>query len=164
MCYGVVAKASPTQQDEVWPCQSTNLPVTNESRYDHFFSCRICLKLRPQSAFTDKQLKDRRAKGRSQSDRRFCLDCGCRNKMHQPGQILTVDGRSEALCAECRERCRYGRYCRYCRMCEPCVSKISSPPITLTLSPSEREELRCPLCAHQNFVVRLGNPPREFQK
>jgi hypothetical protein len=144
-------------------CRSANLPVTNDSRYDHLFSCNICLKLRPRNAFANKQLRARRGRGHIESDHRFCLDCGCRNRMYQPGQFLKVDGREEVLCAICRERCRYGRYCTYCRMCEPCVLKQPPLDIPLTLSPSELEEPRCSRCRHKGLVKDLGKPPRKFE-
>ncbi|KAJ6050922.1 hypothetical protein N7460_001456, partial [Penicillium canescens] len=105
--------------------------LTNVSRNDQLFSCNMCMKLRPRNAFADKQLRARRGKGHIESDRRFCLDCGCRNKMYQPGQFFKVDGREEVLCAICRERCRYGQYCTYCCMCEGSTPAAYTHP-TLT--------------------------------
>ncbi|CAG8368150.1 unnamed protein product [Penicillium salamii] len=140
------------------------LLITNHSRYNHFFSCNICLKLRPRNAFADKQLQAKRRKDGTQKDRRFCLDCGCCNKMYQPGHFLKVNGRDEVLCAMCRERCRYGRYCTRCRMCEPCISKLPPAPVPSILISEELED-RCPQCWLKagDFAIDLGKPPGEFQ-
>ncbi|CAG7940420.1 unnamed protein product [Penicillium salamii] len=85
-------------------------------KYDRFFACRMCLRLRHKNAFVDEQLQGKHCKTfGTQRDRRFCFDCGCYNKMYQPGDVLKVNGRDEVLCAMCRdptrERCRLGRYC-----------------------------------------------------
>ncbi|CAG8363187.1 unnamed protein product [Penicillium salamii] len=136
---------------ELWP------------RYDHLFSCSICLKLRPRNAFTDKQIRAKRRKGAIESDHRFCLDCGCCKKFYQPGQYLRVDGREEVLCAICRERFRYGRYCMYCRMCGPCTSKEPPLPIPLALPPRELQEDRCPRFRDKGLFRDLGKPLGEFQ-
>lgn len=155
-----MAKVTASQQDGVLLRRSTYLLVTNYSRYNHLFSCNICLKLRARNAFADKQLRARRGKGHIESGRRFCLDCGCCHRMYQPGHFLMVGGQEEVLCAICRERCRYGRYCTYCRMCEPCASKQPPLPIPVTFPPDGLED-RCPRSGH--LVKDLGKPPGKFQ-
>ncbi|CDM34358.1 unnamed protein product [Penicillium roqueforti FM164] len=133
------------------------------TKYNHLFSCKICLKFRPRKAFADNQLRAKRGKGHAESDRRFCFDCGCENRIYRPGDFIKVDGHEEAPCACCGERCRYGLYCMFCRMCEPCVYDLPPLPISIVLSPSELEESRCPRCRHKDLFTDLGKPPGKSQ-
>ncbi|CAG8918188.1 unnamed protein product [Penicillium salamii] len=156
----IVPTKPPTSHDQKL---SLLLDMERWRIYERFFSCHICLKLRHQNAFADKQLRGKRGKYfGTQRDRRFCLDCGCYNKLYQPGDVLKVNGRQEVLCAMCRVRCRYGRYCTKCRMCELCISKLSPAPVPSKLT-SEELEGRCPQCWLRagDFTMDLGNPPGE---
>lgn len=41
--------------------------------------------------FADKQLKVKHGKEHAESDCRFCIDCGVKKRIYQPGQMIDID-------------------------------------------------------------------------
>lgn len=97
--------------------------VADSSRYQNYFACSQCLKLRFRGPFADKQIKAKRGKGHAESDRRFCIDCGVNKGIYQPGQAITRNGCSRFVCAFGRHLCDSGFYCTYCGVCQPCLKR-----------------------------------------
>ncbi|KAL2837203.1 hypothetical protein BJX68DRAFT_249967 [Aspergillus pseudodeflectus] len=114
------------------------------SRYAKKFACSKCLKLRPAVAFADKQTKAKRRKGGPDSNRRFCVDCGVKLRLYQPGQTIEVRNYASYICGLCWRRCDSGRYCVMCAACQGCM--ISRKWVPLFGRVVETED-SCPRCA-----------------
>lgn len=93
--------------------------------YD-LWSCRYCLRLRPESKFADRML--RRGRGRLGRDagKRFCVDCGIQPRSGEarygPGAQIMVQGGLYVICLECRmfgpcRADRFGKGTPYCVNC-----------------------------------------------
>lgn len=65
--------------------------LTIPPRYDGYFSCSQCLKMRPGSAFAIRQLQGKRGCGNWDNARRFCISCGIRKQIYQPGHVIPID-------------------------------------------------------------------------
>ncbi|KAL5364282.1 hypothetical protein BJX96DRAFT_157081 [Aspergillus floccosus] len=120
----------------------------NWTRYKGRFSCSRCLKLRLRAAFADKQVKAKRAKGHAESDRRFCLDCGIKKRIYQPGQMIDINGITHFVCGLCRQMCGSGLYCTFCGSCQRCLERRSSVRNSYLSSVTEPElsDRECPRC------------------
>lgn len=92
----------------------------NQNRYDDFFACSRCLKLRPKAIFADKQVTGKRGKRHAENDRRLCLACGVSRGIYQAGHGIRIKKRAHFLCGSCWKICGSGRYCMTCRRCEKC--------------------------------------------
>lgn len=125
--------------------------VVDSSRYQNYFACSQCLKLRFRDTFADKQIKAKRGKGHAESDRRFCIDCGVNNGIYQPGQAITNNGNSRFVCAFGRHLCDSGFYCTYCGACQPCLERKG----TSFGNPQEMlyVERNCPRCSR--YLTRM---------
>lgn len=127
-------------------------------RYDEYFSCSLCLKLRPRRSFADKQIRKKRGRGRSESSRRFCVECGVQKRIYQQCQRIDIEGHTHFLCGLCNKLRGSGFYCIPCGACQPCFEKGGWP--SLRVSPYSPDfprpapaEDRCPRCAC--FYIRL---------
>jgi hypothetical protein len=96
------------------------------ARHQDLYTCRYCLRLRPQCNFADRMLHRRRSRASCDSDRRFCIECGLKPRdgsaRYGPGAQVTVQGAHFVLCLACRQfepgaQDRNGRNVLLCLSC-----------------------------------------------
>lgn len=126
------------------------------------FSCSRCLKLRLRGAFADKQVKAKRGKGHAESDRRFCVDCGVRKGIYQPGQMIDINGITHFVCGLCRQLCGSGLYCTLCGACQRCLERRSTIRNSHlgTITEPDLVDRKCPRCSRP--YTDLGQATQEF--
>lgn len=98
---------------------TTSLAVNHLCRYNEYFPCSRCLKLRLGNDFGDKQREPKRGKGNIESNRRFCL--GAKDMLYQPGLMIETNERNYFPCALCLRIVRSGLYCITCCGCQRCL-------------------------------------------
>lgn len=123
--------------------------INLSSRYNGHFSCSRCFKLRLRDAFADKQVKAKRGKGHTESDRRFCIECGVRKKIYQPRQLIDVNEVPHYLCGLCRHMCGSGLYCIRCGGCQRCIERHYAHRIShlRNATESRHNEQKCSRCS-----------------
>jgi hypothetical protein len=106
------------------------------ARHRDLYTCRYCLRLRPQCNFADRMLHRRRSRGGRDSDHRFCIECGLKPRegsaRYGPGAQVTVQGAHFVLCLACRQfqpgaQDRHGRSLLLCLSCWT-ESQADRPP------------------------------------
>jgi hypothetical protein len=119
-------------------------------RYRSYFACSQCLKLRFQGAFADKQVKAKRGKGHAESDRRFCVDCGVKKRIYQPGQKVIVNGKTRYVCGLCRSLFSLGFSCWRCGCvaCQRCLQR-EAPIVPVKLDHGVQN---CHRCSYLSFM------------
>ncbi|KAK7546330.1 hypothetical protein IWX50DRAFT_692791 [Phyllosticta citricarpa] len=97
---------------------------------DDYFGCTKCWLLKPRSAFGSPQVRKRRAKGHSQSHKRFCKDCGVSKRIYTPGTFVEFSAPADSGSVEARGtyawQCCGGslqlrKICEICGGCELCA-------------------------------------------
>ncbi|KAE8371037.1 hypothetical protein BDV26DRAFT_276867 [Aspergillus bertholletiae] len=127
-------------------------------RYEDYFACSRCLKLRSKDEFADKQVSGKRGKQHVENNRRFCLTCGVWKGIYQTGQVIRIKKHDHFLCCLCWEICGYGLYCRVCSRCEDCLQRAMAKSNTESaVSEQLREDSRCPNCLEHRLRY-LGDP------
>jgi hypothetical protein len=66
--------------------------------------------MRPATAFSTKQLQGKRSRGYSENGRRFCLSCGIRRHIYQPGHVIPIDKRGRFAVCWCNKFPGTGSY------------------------------------------------------
>lgn len=137
-------------------------PPINPSRYKDKFSCSRCLKLCPSGAFSDKQIKAKRGKGHAESDRRFCLKCGVKKRIYQPGEPVIVNRHTHYICALCWKLCGSGLFCLGCRACRRCIERktIIWASLGVVIRPDKIENT-CALCSWHYNNLGVSGPERD---
>lgn len=106
-------------------------------------------------------MKAKRAKGHAESDRRFCVDCGVRKGIYQPGQMIDINGTTHFICGLCRQMCGLGLYCTLCASCQRCLERrreirnSHSRPVT----EPDLSDRKCPRCSRPYTI--LGRATQE---
>lgn len=152
-----VEKPSTSAQKVSFLCTAENWP-----RYKDKFSCSRCLKLCPSGAFSDKQIKAKRGKGHAESDRRFCLKCGVKKRIYQPGEPVIVNRHTHYICALCWKLCGSGLFCLGCRACRRCIERktIIWASLGVVIRPDKIENT-CALCSWHYNNLGVSGPERD---
>ena len=90
-------------------------------RYNEYFSCSFCLKLRVRSAFTDGQVDETHERGQTGYNRRICLECGVKKGVYLSGKIIKLGGCTRFVCGLCRRTYALGLFCVFCGNCQQCI-------------------------------------------
>jgi hypothetical protein len=100
------------------------------------FLCYSCSRTLPRSRFAKRQLSGDYLPRHAQPHKRFCIDCGIKDRIFKPGNEITVHGCAFRLCSTCSIP-TLGRFCRDCNTCGSCLGlrEHTGPPTS-----------KCPRC------------------
>lgn len=112
----------------VWSNEdSTSLSPVNILRYKHHYSCSICLRLRSEEAFDDRQISANRAKGCAEDCYRFCFRCAIANGLYGDRKSIVIRNIRYYPCNFCHQIVR-NLLCTWCRSCRSCFEKRVAIP------------------------------------
>lgn len=114
--------------------------------------CYSCLRVRPSNAFTD-YFAVHCAKWRPTILKRYCIDCGKRNRKYIPGMTIIIEEIPHSICRRCQKL--YVIHCRH--ICHP-----SAGPLTVILISAAALRYLRYLKPVRMFAVVLENP-NQFQ-
>lgn len=91
-------------------------------RYKDHYSCSICLKLRSETVFDDKQTRAKCEKGYAESCYRFCFRCGIEEGLYGNRKSIVIGNIRYYPCDICHQIVRK-LLCTQCRSCRSCFKK-----------------------------------------
>ncbi|EED21830.1 conserved hypothetical protein [Talaromyces stipitatus ATCC 10500] len=161
----IVIRQSPTAREErlKFLCEVETWPIYADINY---LACNQCLKLRPIHAFADRQLRGKRSRGHSESNRRFCLRCGIQKHIYLPGHVIPIvrpspanaHGISISICSCCKfhgseSYCLAFARCESCEEVPPILHYVSNPGYQRCM-----HHFYCILCGRKGSIDQWEQP------
>lgn len=124
---------------------------TKSNLHDKFI-CYYCSRVLRRDRFAKRQVSGEFLPGHASALKRFCIDCGIKNKTFKPGNQITIHGFPFRICHDCSNP-TLGRFCTQCNICGSCLGQgeYSGPP-----------NAKCPRCDHKTLRLHVDQHCREL--
>jgi hypothetical protein len=80
---------------------------TEYAEQHNLYACFDCLRLRPRACFGDKMVKKKKSRVGKHRNKRFCLDCGVRDRpggsRYSEGSHIALMGVHHVICGRCTQ-------------------------------------------------------------
>lgn len=124
---------------------------TKPNLHDKFI-CYYCSRALRRDRFAKRQMSREFLPGHANALKRFCIDCGIKNKRFKPGNQITIHGLPFRICQDCSIP-TLGRFCTQCNTCGSCLGQgeYSGP-----------SNAKCPRCDHKTLRLHVDQHCREL--
>lgn len=114
--------------------------------------CYYCSRVLRRDRFAKRQVSGEFLPGHANALKRFCIDCGVKNKTFKPGNQITIHGLPFRICHDCSIP-TLGRFCTQCNTCGSCLGQreYSGP-----------SNAKCPRCDHKTLRLHVEQHYREL--